>query len=277
MMENPYAHDFLREALWVGWIIGTVCAVLSCYLVLKGWSLMGDAISHAVLPGVVLAYLAGLPILFGAFVAGMVCALLSGYLKANSRIKEDAVLGIVFTGLFAFGLVLFSKTATTLHLDHILFGNILGLEPGQVERTLWTGGLMLLILVFLRRDLLLLCFDPLHARSLGMRTQILTHVLLALIAAAVVLSMEAVGILLVVAMLITPGCTGFLLSPRFEWMMLIAVASTWVAFTLGIAFSFWLNASTSACIVLVQSGIFAGAWLLGPRHGLLWRRQVQRV
>jgi ABC-type Mn2+/Zn2+ transport system permease subunit len=272
-MVNPFAFDFLRDALWVGLTVGTVCAVLSCYLVLKGWSLMGDAVSHAVLPGIVLAYLAGLPIFLGAFVSGLFCAVATGYLKANSRIKEDTVMGIVFTGLFGLGLILFSKVTAELHLDHILFGNILGLEENDVTRTLWIGGAVLTVILVLRKNLMLFCFDPLHARSLGLNTTGLYYLLLSLLAGTIVVSMEAVGIILVIAMLITPGCVGYLLTSRFERMMALSVFSAWISFFLGIYVSFLINGSTAACIVLVQSLQFAAAMVFSRQRLLSYYRR----
>lgn len=272
MMDNPFAYDFLRDALYVGLMIGTVCAILSCYLVLKGWSLMGDAVSHAVLPGIVLAYLMGIPLIFGAFASGLFCAVATGYIKANSRIKEDTVMGIVFTGLFALGLVLFSKITSELHLDHILFGNILGLEEGQLAKTAWISGVVFAVLMFLRKDLLLFCFDPLHARSLGINVSLLYYVLLCLLAGTIVISMEAVGILLVIAMLITPGCVAYLLTSRFERMLVLAVASSWISMAVGIYVSFKIEGSTAACIVLAQAAQFVLALLFSPKHGVLLNR-----
>src|SRR5688572_21118905 len=157
---EPFQYPFMVEAMICGVAIGAVCAVLSCYLVLKGWSLMGDAISHAVLPGIVIAYSLRLPLALGAFASGLFCAIATGYIKANSRVKEDTVMGVVFTGLFAFGLVLFTKIKSDLHLDHILFGNILGLAPGDLRDTLLVSGVTLTAVLLLRRDLLLFCFDP---------------------------------------------------------------------------------------------------------------------
>jgi ABC-type Mn2+/Zn2+ transport system permease subunit len=266
---EPLSYPFMREALLAGWIIGTVCAVLSCYLVLKGWSLLGDAVSHAVLPGIVGAYLLGLPLAAGAFASGLFCGVASGFLKANSRLKEDTVIGITFTGLFALGLVMFSKAESELHLDHILFGNILGIETAVFRQVAGMGGGTLAVILLLRKDLMLYCFDPLQARTLGLNTRFLDYLLLTLLSATVVVSLQAVGIILVVAMLITPGCMGYLLSDRFDFMMLWSVGSAWVSVVGGIFFSFWIDGSTAACIVLVQSGLFLMALFFAPKHGLL--------
>lgn len=270
---EPFRHPFMVDAMIVGAAIGTVCAVLSCYLVLKGWSLMGDAISHAVLPGIVIAYAIGLPLAIGAFLSGLVCAVATGFIKDNSRVKEDTVMGVVFTGMFAFGLVLFTKIESDLHLDHILFGNILGLEPGDLRNTLVVAGLTLAVVLTLRRDLLLFCFDPAQARTIGLPVKLLYYLLLSLLAVTIVVSLKAVGIILVIAMLVTPGCVARLLSDRFGTMLVIAVATAVGSSLVGVYGSFFLNASTGACIVLVQALVFLITLGFAPKHGLFkWRR-----
>ncbi|GAA5135614.1 metal ABC transporter permease [Prosthecobacter algae] len=273
---EPFLYSFMNEALLVAALVGAVCAVLSCYLVLKGWSLMGDAISHAVLPGVVLAYLAGLPLPIGAFASGLLCATATGWIKANSRIKEDTVMGIVFTGLFALGLVMFSKVQSELHLNHILFGNVLGIERDDMIQTVVTASLTLIILLLLRKDLLLFCFDPSHASAIGLNTRAIYYVFLSLLAATIVASMQAVGIILVVAMLVTPGCTARLLTDRFDWMLTLAAASSVLASCLGVYVSFFINGSTGACIVLAQALFFVLAFIFAPRHGLIASRRGLR-
>ncbi len=273
---EPFRYGFMVEAMIVGVAVGSVCSVLSCYLVLKGWSLMGDAISHAVLPGIVIAYAIGAPLAVGAFASGLFCAVITGFIKANSRVKEDTVMGVVFTGLFAFGLVLFTKVKSDLHLDHILFGNILGLEPGDLRDTLIVGGGALGIILVLRRDLLLYCFDAAHARTIGLRTGVLYYLLLSLLAVTIVVSLKAVGIILVIAMLVTPGCIGYLLTDRFNRMMLIAAASAVFSSVFGVYISFFINASTGACIVLLQAAIFLVTLFFAPKHGLLAAQRQRR-
>lgn len=269
----PFQFPFMVDAMIVGVAVGAVCSVLSCYLVLKGWSLMGDAISHAVLPGIVIAYAVGAPLAVGAFASGLLCAVLTGFIKANSRVKEDTVMGVVFTGLFAFGLVIFTKVKSDLHLDHILFGNILGLAAGDLRDTLIAAGFTLAVILMLRRDLLLYCFDPGHARTIGLRTQVLYYLLLSLLAVTIVVSLKAVGIILVIAMLVTPGCIGYLLTDRFNRMMWIAFASATSSSFLGVYVSFFLDASTGACIVLLQASIFLVTLVFAPKHGLLAARR----
>ncbi len=273
ILLEPFRYPFMVDAMIVGAAIGAVCAVLSCYLVLKGWSLMGDAISHAVLPGIVIAYAIGLPLAIGAFLSGLVCAVATGFIKDNSRVKEDTVMGVVFTGMFAFGLVLFTKIKSDLHLDHILFGNILGLEPGDLRNTLIVAGITLAVILALRRDLLLFCFDPAQARTIGLPVKLLYYLLLSLLAVTIVVSLKAVGIILVIAMLVTPGCVAYLLSDRFGVMLGIAVATAVGSSLTGVYVSFFLNASTGACIVLVQALVFLVALGFAPKHGLFkWRR-----
>ncbi len=266
---EPFQYPFIRDAMLVGTMVGAVCAVLSCFLVLKGWSLMGDAISHAVLPGIVIAYAVGAPLALGAFTSGLLCAVATGWIKANSRVKEDTVMGVVFTGLFAFGLVIFTKIKTDLHLDHILFGNILGIEPRDLVESCVVGGVTLVIVLAIRRDLLLFCFDPNHARAIGLPANLLYYVLLSLLAATIVASLKAVGIILVIAMLVTPGCIAYLLTDRFSRMLWIATGSSIFSSLAGVYVSFFLNASTAACMVLVQALLFLAALIFAPKYGLL--------
>ena len=275
----PLSYPFMQRALAVSLLVGAVCAVLSCYLVLKGWSLMGDAISHAVLPGIVIAYVLGLPLALGAFAAGLSCALLTGYLKENSRIKEDTVMGVVFSGMFGFGLVLFTRVETDQHLNHILFGNVLGVTLRDLIETAIVAGGTLLIVLFKRRDLLLYCFDPNHARAIGLPVQVLHYGLLVLLALTIVSSLKAVGIILVIAMLIAPGATAFLLTDRFDRMLLIAATTAIFSSAVGTLLSFHIDAATGACIVLVQASLFVVAFLLAPKRGLLaaWRSRRTSV
>lgn len=271
----PLSYPFMQRALAVALLVAAVCAVLSCYLVLKGWSLMGDAISHAVLPGIVVAYVLGLPLAVGAFAAGLSCALLTGYLKENSRVKEDTVMGIVFSGMFGLGLILFTKIETDQHLNHILFGNVLGVTLRDLAETALIAGGTLLIVLLKRRDLLLYCFDPNQARAIGLPVRTLHYGLLVLLALTIVSALKAVGIILVIAMLVAPGATAYLLTDRFERMLIIASATAMGSAALGTLISFHIDAATGACIVLVQAAVFLLAFVFGPKHGLLvaWRRQ----
>lgn len=272
---NPLQYDFMLSAFALSALVGLVCAVFSCFLVLKGWSLMGDAISHAVLPGVVLAYLAGIPLAIGAFLSGLCCAVGTGFIKSNSRLKEDTVMGVVFTGMFALGLVIFTKVESDQHLNHILFGSLLGLPRAQVLQTTIIGSVTLLITLALRKDLLLFCFDPGHARSVGLNTTVLNYTMLALLALTIVAALQAVGIILVIAMLVTPGCVGFLCSDRFGRMMAVAVGTAVFSSVTGVYVSFVINGSMSACIVLVQALVFGLALVFAPKRGLLAHRLLR--
>ena len=266
---DPFAYEFMQRALIVALLVAAVCAVLSCYLVLKGWSLMGDAISHAVLPGIVIAYVVGLPLVVGAFAAGLGCALMTGYLKDNSRVKEDTVMGIVFSGMFGLGLVMFTKIETDQHLNHILFGNVLGVTTADLIETAIIAGGTLVIVLLKRRDLLLYCFDPNHARAIGLPVRVLHYGLLVLLSLTIVSALKAVGIILVIAMLIAPGATAYLLTDSFGRMLGIAVAVSMVSAALGTLVSFHINGATGACIVLVQALAFLIAFLFAPKRGLL--------
>jgi len=265
----PLSYPFMQRALVVSVLVGAVCAVLSCYLVLKGWSLMGDAVSHAVLPGIVVAYVIGLPLAVGAFVAGLSCALLTGYLKESSRVKEDTVMGVVFSGMFGLGLVIFTKVETDQHLLHILFGNMLGVTVQDlIETAIIAGGTLAVVLVK-RRDLLLYCFDPNHARAIGLPVRVLHYGLLTLLALTIVASLKAVGIILVIAMLVAPGAIAYLLTDRFDRMLMIATAVAVGSSALGTLLSFHIDGATGACIVLVQAAVFVAAFLFAPKRGLI--------
>jgi manganese/iron transport system permease protein len=254
---EPLEYAFLRDAMMIGSLIAVMCAVLSCFLVLRGWSLMGDAVSHSLLPGIVLAYLVGAPLLIGAFLAGLLCAVGTGWVKNMSRLKEDTAMGVVFTGLFAFGLVLFSKVPSDLHLDHILFGNLLGIGAAEMREVMWVAIPVLAVLLLKRRDFLLLCFDPSQARVTALPVGLLHYGLLALLSLAIVVSLKAVGIILVTAMLITPGATAFLWTSRFDRMILISACTAVVSTILGVMISYHADASPAACIVLFQAALFA--------------------
>lgn len=261
-ISEPLAYGFMQRGLVVAILVGAVCALLSCYLVLKGWSLMGDAVSHAVLPGIVLAQVAHIPASIGAFLAGLSCALATGYLKANSRIKEDAVMGIVFSGMFALGLVLILKVDTPQHVTHILFGNMLGVRWSDVLETAIIAVPAIVVLLAKRKDLLLYCFDPAHARAIGLRVNVLHFGLLTLLALTIVASLKAVGIILVIAMLIAPGAIGFLLTKQFDLMLAIASAAAIGSSIVGTILSFHIDGATGPTIVVVQAAVFviALAW-----------------
>lgn len=255
----PFQFPFMQNAFLIVALIAPAAAMLSCYLVLKGWSLMGDATAHAVLPGVVLAYMAGIPLIIGAFLAGLVCALSTGFIRDNSRIKQDTVMGVVFSGMFGLGVVLYTQISSDLHLDHILFGNMLGVSGEE----LWTAGLIsgavALILGMKWRDFLAHSFDPVQARMIGLPVAWLHYGLLAILSATIVAMLSSVGIILSVAYLIAPGAIAFLLTRRFGAMMQVAIAIALFAGLGGTYASFWIDSAPAPTIVLIMTAIFLAA------------------
>ncbi|RJT43422.1 metal ABC transporter permease [Rahnella woolbedingensis] len=256
VLMEPMSYDFMQRALLTAMATSIVCAIFSCFLVLKGWSLMGDAISHAVLPGVVLAYLAGIPLVIGAFGSGLFCAVATGFIKEHCRVKEDSVMGIVFSGMFAAGLVLFSRVNTEQHLSHILFGNVLGVTDSEMLQTLIIALGVTLAIIIKFKDLMLFCFDPVQAKVVGLPVRFYHYALLCMLALTIVAALQAVGVVLVVAMLITPGITAFLLCKTLPKMMVVAVTTSLVAAISGTFISFYIDAATGPAIVLIQAMLF---------------------
>lgn len=268
-LVEPLQYGFLVQAIWVSAFVGLVCAILSCYITLKGWSLMGDAISHAVVPGVVVAYALNIPFAIGAFLFGFGATVAIGYVKAKTRLKEDAVIGVVFTGFFAFGLVLITKISSNVDLFHILFGNVLGISRSDIIQTLIAGGLTLIVILLRRKDLLLFCFDPNHAKAIGLNTQVMYYTLLAVLALTIVAALQTAGIILVISMLVTPGSIGYLVSDRFDHMLIISIISSVFACVMGTYLSYHFDLSTGGSIVVVLTLIFVLAMLFAPKYGIL--------
>ncbi|WP_334065076.1 metal ABC transporter permease [Limimaricola cinnabarinus] len=257
----PFQLDFMRDAFVIAGLIAVPCALLSCFLVLKGWALMGDAVSHAVLPGIVLAYITGLPLLIGAFAAGMSCALLTGFLTDHSRIKQDTVMGVVFSGMFGMGLVLYTWIESEVHLDHILFGNMLGVGAADLWTAGIVGGLVSLALLARWRDLMLHAFDAAHARALGLPVGLFHYGLLAVLSLTIVSTLSAVGLILAIGLLIAPGAIAFLVTRRFGAMLAVAVAVTLAAGWGGVYASFWLDSAPAPTIILGLTLIFIAAFV----------------
>jgi manganese transport system permease protein len=272
----PFQYDFMIKAILVSALVGLVCAVLSCYVTLKGWSLMGDAISHAVVPGVAVSYILGLPYAIGAFVFGFGATVAIGFVKSNTRIKEDAVIGVVFTAFLALGLVIISKTPSTVDITHILFGNVLGMLPSDIVQTVIVSIVTLIGVFLLRKDLLLYCFDANHARSIGLNTNFLYYALLSLLALTIVASQITVGVILVIAMLITPGSFAYLLTDRFDRMMVLAVMCGVVSCVGGTYLSYQIDGSTGGTIVVLQALIFLLAFVFAPKRGLIAMKMLSR-
>ncbi|MDZ4311511.1 MAG: metal ABC transporter permease [Cypionkella sp.] len=271
----PFRFGFMQNAFLISLIVSVPTALLSCFLVLKGWALMGDAISHAILPGIVLAHALGAPLILGAFAAGMLTAVATGFLAGNSRVKQDTVMGVVFSGMFGLGIVLYVSIDTNLHLDHILFGNMLGVEPHE----LWQAGLIaagvVLILVLKWKDWLLHSFDPAQARAAGLWVNWLHYGLLALISLTIVATLTAAGLILAIALLIAPGAIAFLLVRRFSTMLWVAVLVCVGAMLLGTYASFFLDSAPAPTIVLVLTTVFIAAFV--RRQTLNRRASMQSV
>jgi manganese transport system permease protein len=276
LVLQPLHYDFMVRALATTVTAAVVCALLSCWLVLIGWSLMGDAVSHAVLPGVVLAYVVGAPFALGALVFGTIAVALIGAIRDSSRVKEDAAIGIVFTTLFALGLVLISVTPSQTDLNHIVFGNILGVSTSDVVQIAVLAAIALVTLVLKRRDLTLYAFDPTHAHAIGLSPRRLGALLLGLLALTAVVALQVVGVILVVAMLIIPGATAYLLTDRFGRMLVIAPVMSTLCAVLGIYLSYWLDAASGGLVVVVQGAVFGLVFLFSPRHGVVGRRLARR-
>jgi manganese/iron transport system permease protein len=264
----PFQFPFMQTAFLICAIVAVPTALLSCFLVLKGWALMGDAVSHAVLPGIVLAYILGLPLLLGAFAAGMTCAVATGYLTENSRVKEDTVMGVVFSGMFGLGIVMYVAVDTNMHLDHVLFGNMLGVGAGE----LWTAGLISALvaggLLLTWRDLLLHSFDPAQARAAGLAVGWLHYGLLAALSLTVVATLSATGLILAIGLLIAPGAIAFLLVRRFSAMLWLSVVICLAAMLGGTYASFFIDSAPAPTIILILTALFIVAFL--------WRQMQTR-
>ncbi|MGF6232412.1 ABC-type Mn2+/Zn2+ transport system permease subunit [Inquilinus ginsengisoli] len=271
LLAEPFGYQFMVKAILGGGAVGAVCAVLSCFVTLKGWSLLGDALSHAVVPGVAIAYLAGAPFLLGAVLSGLFAVLGIGAIERATKLRSDAVIGVVFTAFFALGLLLISLYPSNLRLTTILFGNLLGIADADLWQLFAVGAGCLLVVAVKWKDLLLYCFDAQHARAIGLPTGRLHLLLLGLLSLTAVAALQAVGALLVVAMLITPGATAFLLTDRFPRMLVLAAVMGAATAMAGAYASYFLDGSTGGLIVLAQTGLFLLALALAPKHGPLRR------
>lgn len=275
---EPFQFDFMVNALAVSALVAIPCALLSVFLVLKGWALMGDAMSHAVFPGIVLAYIVGIPLAIGAFIAGLFCAVATGYLDDNSRIKRDTIMGIVFSGMFGAGLVLYVSIQSEVHLDHILFGDMLGISLSDIGQTAFIVLGIVLIIAFKWKDLLLHAFDPHQAKACGLNTTLLHYGLLCMIALTIVATLKSVGIILSISLLIAPGAIAVLLTRRFARALLLATGLSVVTSFLGVYLSFFLDSAPAPTIVVLFTILFIAAFVfaaLRDRHSEF--RQQQSV
>jgi len=255
----PFQFEFMQNAFLIAIIVSIPSALLSCFLVMKGWALMGDAVSHAVLPGIIFAYIVGAPLIIGAFIAGMGCALATGYLSSNCRVKQDSLMGVVFSGMFGLGIVLYVSIETNAHLDHILFGNILGVELHE----LWTTGIIAivvtLILIFKWKDFLLHSFDPIQARTSGLKVNLLHFGMLAALSLTIISILSAAGLILAIGLVIAPGATAFLMVRKFSMMLCVSVAICIFSMMVGTYLSFFIDSAPAPTIILVMTIIFITA------------------
>lgn len=274
---EPLTYGFMQRGLLVTVLAALVCALLSCWLVLMGWSLMGDGISHAVLPGVALAYILGAPFALGALFAALVAVALIGSVAARRRVREDAAIGIVFTVMFALGLVLLSAFPSQVDLHSVIFGNVLGVSWADVWQIGLLAVLVVAVLLVKRRDLVLYAFDPGYTHAIGLSPRLLSSLLLVALALTSVLALQIVGVVLVVALLVIPGATARLLTDRFTSMLLISSAVSLLAALAGFFLAYLLDISAGGTVVLALGVLFGLAYLFAPRHGLLAAARARRA
>jgi manganese/iron transport system permease protein len=270
---SPFTYDYMLKAMFVSALVGGVCAFLSAYLMLKGWSLMGDALGHAVVPGVAVAYLLQLPYAAGAFVAGLLAALGMGLVKHRTRLREDAIIGLVFTAFFAAGLLIASIYPTSINIQTIVLGNILGISDEDVVQVAIIAAVSLALLLAKWRDLMVVFFDESHARTVGINAGALKIMFFALLAACTVAALQTVGACLVIAMVVTPGATAYLLTDRFGRLLALSVAIGAGTSFVGAYISYFLDGATGGVIVTLQTLLFLAAFYLAPKHGVIAARR----
>jgi manganese/iron transport system permease protein len=269
----PFAYDYMVKAMWVSALVGGTCAFLSAFLMLKGWSLMGDALGHSIVPGVAGAYLLKLPYAAGAFLAGLLAALGMAFVRSQTRLREDAVIGLVFTSFFAAGLLMVSINPTAVNVQSIVLGNILGISDEDANQVVIISAVTFAVLLLKWRDLMVVFFDEGHARSIGLHPGWLKVLFFTLLSAAVVAALQTVGACLVIAMVVTPGATAYLLTDRFPRLLAIAVTIGTLTSGIGAYLSYFLDGATGGVIVTLQTLIFLAAFYLAPKHGVLAARR----
>ncbi len=270
---EPFGYSYMVNAIWVSALVGGVCAFLSAFLMLKGWSLIGDALSHSVVPGVAGAYLLGLPFALGAFISGGLAAGAMLFLTGRSGLKVDTIIGLIFTSFFGLGLFIISISPASVSIQTITMGNILAITPEDTLQLALIGAVSLVVLLAKWKDLMVTFFDESHARSIGLHPEALKVVFFALLSACTVAAMQTVGAFLVVALVVTPGATAYLLSDRFPRLILLSVAIGTGTSSLGAYISYFLDGATGGVIVLLQTAIFLAAFIFAPKHGLLAARR----
>ena len=273
----PFSYDYMWKAMWVSALVGAVCAFLSCYLMLKGWSLMGDALGHSIVPGVAGAYIIGAPFAAGAFFAGILAALGMAFVKQHSRLREDATIGLVFTTLFALGLLMASLHPTSVSIQTIVLGNILAIPDEDAMQVVVIAVISFVVLLFIWKDLMVTFFDETYARSIGLKTRTLKIVFFTLLSACTVAALQTVGACLVIALVVTPGATAYLLTDRFDRLIAIAVAIGTLTSFVGAYLSYFIDGATGGVIVTLQTLLFLAAFYFAPKHGVIAARRKARV
>ncbi len=273
VLLEPFGYGYMFNAMWVSALVGAVCAFLSCYLMLKGWSLIGAALSHAIVPGVAGAYMLGLPFAVGAFFSGGLAAAAMLFLNERTKLREDAIIGLIFSSFFGLGLFMVSISPTSVNIQTIVLGNILAITPEDTLQLAVIGIVSLAILLAKWRDLMVVFFDENHARSIGLRPTLLRGLFFTLLAASTVAAMQTVGAFLVICMVVTPGATAYLLTDRFPRLLAVAVLLGTLTSFLGAYLSYYLDGATGALIVVLQTLIFLIAFIFAPKHGLIAARR----
>jgi manganese/iron transport system permease protein len=269
----PFSYNYMTKAMWVSALVGGVCAFLSAYLMLKGWSLMGDALAHSIVPGVAGAYILGFPFAVGAFFAGIMASVAMAFVKQHTRLREDAVIGLVFTSLFALGLLMASIWPTSVSVQSIVLGNILAISDEDVLQVAIISAISLALLLLKWKDLVVTFFDESHARSIGINTRLLKILFFTLLSACTVAALQTVGACLVVAMVVTPGATAYLLTDRFDRLVMISVAMGAITSFVGAYISYFLDGATGGVIVTLQTLLFLAAFYFAPKHGVIAARR----
>ncbi|MEP8864237.1 iron/manganese ABC transporter permease subunit SitC [Enterobacter hormaechei] len=276
VLLEPFGYEYMLNAMWVSAMVGGLCAFLSCYLMLKGWSLIGDALSHSIVPGVAGAYMLGLPFSLGAFLSGGLAAGSMLFLNQRSRLKEDAIIGLIFSSFFGLGLFMVSLNPTSVNIQTIVLGNILAIAPEDIVQLAIIGVVSIVILLFKWKDLMVTFFDENHARAIGLRPESLKILFFTLLAVSTVAALQTVGAFLVICLVVTPGATAWLLTDRFPRLLMIAVAIGSITSFLGAWASYYLDGATGGIIVVVQTLLFLMAFVFAPKHGLLASRRRAR-
>lgn len=273
LLLEPFSYGYMVNAIWVSGLVGAVCAFLSAYLMLKGWSLIGDALSHAIVPGVAGAYMLGLPFSIGAFFSGALAAGAILFLNQRTRLKQDAIIGLIFTSFFGLGLFMVSLAPTSVDVQTIILGNVLAITPEDTLQLAIIGGISLAVLLFLWKDLMVTFFDENHARGIGLNPDLLKLVFFTLLSASTVAALQTVGAFLVIALVVTPGATAYLLTDRFPRLILISVFIGAATSIVGAYLSYFLDGATGGIIIVLQTLLFLLAFIFAPRHGILAQRR----